>query len=400
MVLDQILQEWHAKGHRCLIFTQTQQMLDIIEAYIFNKYRSAYTYRRMDGSTAVERRASLMAEFNAPDSNIFLFLLTTRVGGLGTNLIGADRVVIFDPDWNPSTDTQARERAWRIGQTKEVTIYRLITTGTIEEKIYHRQIYKSLLTEKVLRDPRQKRLFSSRDLRDLFSLGAEYESVPVTQSSAGAGASGKMHAMRGGGGLETMQIFGDALEEERRRQGAGAGKRSKASAKDAWGIEVSDDDDAMADEVDEKEPEDSAANGGELANASQELNTENARKETEVLDKLLRSSVANAVDHDVVVTAGIGEGDGIAQDGIRAEAARSARLATQAVRTSAEACARSGGVHVPTWTGRSGAAGAPGGAPPRGMRFGGEASAGILAQIRARTDAASAAAAAAARDRL
>ena len=128
MVFDQILQEWHAKGHRCLIFTQTQQMLDIIEAYIFNKYRSAYTYRRMDGSTAVERRASLMAEFNAPDSNIFLFLLTTRVGGLGTNLIGADRVVIFDPDWNPSTDTQARERAWRIGQTKEVTIYRLITT--------------------------------------------------------------------------------------------------------------------------------------------------------------------------------------------------------------------------------------------------------------------------------
>jgi predicted membrane protein len=67
-----------------------------------------------------------------------LFLLTTRVGGLGVNLTGADRVVIFDPDWNPSTDTQARERAWRIGQTKPVTVYRLLTTGTIEEKIYHR----------------------------------------------------------------------------------------------------------------------------------------------------------------------------------------------------------------------------------------------------------------------
>ena len=67
-----------------------------------------------------------------------MFLLTTRVGGLGVNLVGADRIIIYDPDWNLSTDTQARERAWRIGQKKPVTIYRLITTGTIEEKIYHR----------------------------------------------------------------------------------------------------------------------------------------------------------------------------------------------------------------------------------------------------------------------
>ena len=72
------------------------------------------------------------------DRSIFLFILTTRVGGLGVNLVGADRIIIYDPDWNPSTDTQARERAWRIGQKKDVTIYRLITSGTIEEKIYHR----------------------------------------------------------------------------------------------------------------------------------------------------------------------------------------------------------------------------------------------------------------------
>ena len=74
------------------------------------------------------------------DESIFVFLLTTRVGGLGVNLTGADRVLIYDPDWNPSTDTQARERAWRIGQTRHVTIYRLITAGTIEEKIYHRSV--------------------------------------------------------------------------------------------------------------------------------------------------------------------------------------------------------------------------------------------------------------------
>jgi len=70
----------------------------------------------------------------------FIFLLTTRVGGLGVNLTGANRVIIYDPDWNPATDAQARERAWRIGQNKQVTIYRLITAGTIEEKVHNRKL--------------------------------------------------------------------------------------------------------------------------------------------------------------------------------------------------------------------------------------------------------------------
>jgi SNF2 family DNA or RNA helicase len=70
------------------------------------------------------------------DPSYFVFLLTTRVGGLGINLTGADRVVIYDPDWNPATDTQARERAWRIGQQNRVTVYRLVTAGTIEEKVH------------------------------------------------------------------------------------------------------------------------------------------------------------------------------------------------------------------------------------------------------------------------
>lgn len=71
------------------------------------------------------------------DPSIFIMILTTKVGGLGVNLIGADRVIIFDPDWNPATDLQARERAWRIGQTNPVTIYRLLTAGTIEEKVFY-----------------------------------------------------------------------------------------------------------------------------------------------------------------------------------------------------------------------------------------------------------------------
>ena len=79
------------------------------------------------------------------DASIFVFLLTTRVGGLGLNLIGANRIIIYDPDWNPSTDSQARERSWRIGQQKDVTIYRLMTTGTIEEKIYHRYCSGSVI---------------------------------------------------------------------------------------------------------------------------------------------------------------------------------------------------------------------------------------------------------------
>src|SRR5215469_12775625 len=97
--------------------------------------------------------------FISQDPNVYLFLLTTKVGGLGINLTGADRVIIYDPDWNPSTDLQARERAWRLGQKREVTIYRLMTVGTIEEKIYHRQIFKQFLTNKILKDPKQRRFF-------------------------------------------------------------------------------------------------------------------------------------------------------------------------------------------------------------------------------------------------
>lgn len=104
------------------------------------------------------------------DETYDVFLLTTKVGGLGVNLTGADRVIIYDPDWNPATDTQARERAWRIGQNKQVTIYRLISAGTIEEKMYQRQIWKQLLSNKILIDPKTHRAFKSSDLFDLFSL--------------------------------------------------------------------------------------------------------------------------------------------------------------------------------------------------------------------------------------
>jgi DNA excision repair protein ERCC-6 len=170
-VLDKILKLWHSQGHRVLIFCQTRQMLDLVENFISKI--AAYKYLRMDGSTAIRQRLQMVDRFNSPTSPFFIFLLTTRVGGLGINLTGADRVIIYDPDWNPSTDLQARERVYRLGQTRPVSILRLITAGTIEEKIYHRQIFKQFLTQRILEDPKQTRFFRAADLHDLFELNAE-----------------------------------------------------------------------------------------------------------------------------------------------------------------------------------------------------------------------------------
>ena len=165
-VLIEVLKEWKHGSHKCLLFCQTRQMLDVLEETI--RSDPDFSYLRMDGTTPIAQRTQIIDRFNK-DSDIFLFLLTTRVGGLGINLTGADRVLIFDPDWNPSTDLQARERAWRLGQTRPVMIYRLLTSGTIEEKIYQRQIFKQYLSKKILQDPSSFQLFSTSDLYDLFS---------------------------------------------------------------------------------------------------------------------------------------------------------------------------------------------------------------------------------------
>jgi DNA excision repair protein ERCC-6 len=168
-VVKALLEMWKKKGDKILLFSQGVQMLNIIEDYV--KSLDGFRYLRMDGTTAIKDRQSMVDNFNN-DPELNVFLLTTKVGGLGVNLTGANRVIIFDPDWNPSTDVQARERAWRLGQKKEVTIYRLMTAGTIEEKIYHRQIFKQFLADKILKDPKQRQTFHMRDLYDLFTLGA------------------------------------------------------------------------------------------------------------------------------------------------------------------------------------------------------------------------------------
>ncbi|NXH77149.1 ERCC6 protein, partial [Hydrobates tethys] len=183
VVVESLLKIWHKQGHRVLFFTQSRQMLQILEVFVRDRN---YSYLRMDGTTTIASRQPLITRYNE-DKSIFIFLLTTRVGGIGVNLTGADRVIIYDPDWNPSTDTQARERAWRIGQKKQVTVYRLLTAGTIEEKIYHRQIFKQFLTNRVLKDPKQRRFFKSNDLYELFTLSSPGVSQGTETSAIFAG---------------------------------------------------------------------------------------------------------------------------------------------------------------------------------------------------------------------
>lgn len=173
MVVDALLKLWKEQKHKVLLFTQSRQMLRIFMNYLD---KQKFKYLWMDGSTTISTRHSLIESFNT-DEETFIFLLTTRVGGVGVNLIGANRIIIYDPDWNPSTDIQARERAWRIGQKRNVIIYRLLTAGTIEEKIYHRQVFKLYLTNRILKDAKQKRFFKTNDLHELFTLGHDDKNI-------------------------------------------------------------------------------------------------------------------------------------------------------------------------------------------------------------------------------
>lgn len=173
-VLAKILPLWRKQGHRVLIFSQWTRVLNIIQRFT---QLQGWQFARLDGKTNVASRQRLVNEFNKEDSPYFGMIMTTRTGGVGLNLTGADRIILYDPDWNPQSDAQARERAWRFGQKNAVTVYRLITAGTIEEKIYQRQIFKTALTNKILQDPKQQRLFSQKDLKDFFTLKPDVGSI-------------------------------------------------------------------------------------------------------------------------------------------------------------------------------------------------------------------------------
>lgn len=136
--LDQLLRQLKEGGHRVLLYFQMTRMIDLMEEYL--TYRN-YKYCRLDGSTKLEDRRDTVAAFQS-SPEIFVFLLSTRAGGLGINLTSADTVIFYDSDWNPTIDSQAMDRAHRLGQTRQVTVYRLITRGTIEERIRKRALQK------------------------------------------------------------------------------------------------------------------------------------------------------------------------------------------------------------------------------------------------------------------
>ncbi|KZT68788.1 hypothetical protein DAEQUDRAFT_765988 [Daedalea quercina L-15889] len=146
-LLSRILPKFFITGHRVLIFFQMTKVMDIMEDFL--KFMG-WKYLRLDGGTKTEDRAGHVALFNAPDSDIKVFILSTRAGGLGLNLQTADTVIIFDSDWNPHADLQAQDRAHRIGQTKVVRILRFITEKSVEEAMFARARYKLDIDDKVI----------------------------------------------------------------------------------------------------------------------------------------------------------------------------------------------------------------------------------------------------------
>jgi superfamily II DNA/RNA helicase len=145
-VMYDLMHDLHLRGHRTLIFSQSTKVLDIIQ-YVL---QDDLVLTRIDGQTKEKDRQRFVDGFNDPKSDIDGMLISTKAGGQGLTLTGADTVVVYDPSWNPAEDSQAVDRCYRIGQKKKVTVYRLISSGTVEEKRYEKQIHKDGIRRTVL----------------------------------------------------------------------------------------------------------------------------------------------------------------------------------------------------------------------------------------------------------
>ncbi|KAI9564810.1 hypothetical protein GHT06_008551 [Daphnia sinensis] len=188
--LDNLLRHLKTGKHRVLIFTQMTRMLDVLEAFLNHH---GHIYLRLDGTTRVDQRQVLMERFNA-DRRIFCFILSTRSGGVGVNLTGADTVIFYDSDWNPTMDAQAQDRCHRIGQTRDVHIYRLISERTVEENILKKANQKRLLGDIAIEGGNfTAATFKKQTIHDLFEVDvneadaskrmAEVLDRPKTESS-------------------------------------------------------------------------------------------------------------------------------------------------------------------------------------------------------------------------
>eukprot|EP01038_Epipyxis_sp_PR26KG_P008238 gene8238-11148_t len=173
VLLDKLLMKMKQRGHRVLIFSQMTRMLDILEDYLISK---GYFYCRIDGNTSYEDREDRIADFNRPDSDKFIFILSTRAGGLGINLQTADTVILYDSDWNPQADLQAQDRAHRIGQKKPVQVFRLVTDETVEVKVVERAQQKLKLDAMVVQQGRlqdKEKKLTKQDLLETLRFGAD-----------------------------------------------------------------------------------------------------------------------------------------------------------------------------------------------------------------------------------
>ncbi|PON88268.1 ISWI family [Trema orientale] len=172
VLLDKLLPKLKERDSRVLIFSQMTRLLDILEDYLMFR---GYLYCRIDGNTGGEDRDASIDAFNKPGSEKFVFLLSTRAGGLGINLATADVVILYDSDWNPQVDLQAQDRAHRIGQKKEVQVFRFCTEYTIEEKVIERAYKKLALDALVIQQGRlaEQKTVNKDELLQMVRFGAE-----------------------------------------------------------------------------------------------------------------------------------------------------------------------------------------------------------------------------------
>eukprot|EP00917_Polyrhabdina_sp_WS-2016_P004190 GHVP01009584.1.p1 GENE.GHVP01009584.1~~GHVP01009584.1.p1 ORF type:complete len:465 (-),score=99.24 GHVP01009584.1:150-1544(-) len=180
-ILSPLLIKLQQEGHKCIIFTQMSKMLDVIEHFI-NQH--GMTYVRFDGSTKPEKRQRIIRRFNN-SPKIFAFIASTRAGGIGINVTGADVVIFYDSDWNPAMDRQAMDRCHRIGQTRNVTIYRLISEQSVEENILRKQFEKRMLDDVVVNQGKftslSKDYMAKTDVKDIFKIQASNSDIYKTR---------------------------------------------------------------------------------------------------------------------------------------------------------------------------------------------------------------------------
>ena len=286
-VLMALLGAAKAAGDRVVIVAQFKRSLDAIHAALDDRGWGAL---RLDGSTAMASRQENVDRFNAPGSSHFAFLLSTRAGGTGLNLVSANRLVLYDSDWNPAADAQAMARIYRFGQKRAVTIWRLLSAGTVEEKQYQRQLYKSDATAlgggggggDASAAAESENKFSQEELKQLFLFREETKCDTLTRLLAANGRSAELSALLDAADwvpLLTDATLRAALDadpallamvpfaadvgrfHELRKKRGDAPTPPPAAASSADALELDDDDDGLGDAFDDAEFEGALASG-------------------------------------------------------------------------------------------------------------------------------------------